>query len=145
MNFNELLDLLEIESPDEFGYFEHFSTLIECDEEVPYELFYKVLQDVESETLVDLTDNYFEDILKGMPDDSIDFYTLMDTIRQVLLGLAKNSSAPEERVLYTDELFKFRNWYVFDSAGPLQKDKRQRQEGRNHQRSTFLVSSGKIK
>jgi len=116
MDFDELLDLLEIESSDEFGYFEHFSALIECDEDIPYELFYKILADVESETLIDLTDNYFEDILQGMPDDSIDIYTLLDTIKQALLGLARNSSSREERVAYVDELFKFRNWYIFESA-----------------------------
>ena len=115
MDFDELLDLLEIESSDEFGYFEHFSALIECDEDIPYELFYKILADVESETLIDLTDNYFEDILQGMPDDSIDIYTLFDTIKQALLGLARNSSSREERVAYVDELYKFRKWYIFDS------------------------------
>ena len=35
MDYNELLDMLEIESPDEFEYFEHFVSLIECDEEIP--------------------------------------------------------------------------------------------------------------
>lgn len=116
MDFDELLELLEIESADEFGYFEHFSALIECDEEIPYEPFFKMLAEIDSETLVDLTDNYFEDILQGMPDDGVDIYTLFDTIRQALLGLARNSSSREERVLYVDELYKFRNWYIFESV-----------------------------
>jgi len=121
MDFEELLELLEIDSPDDFSDFEHFATLVECDEEIHYESFYKILADVDPETLVDLTDNYFEDILQGMPDDAIDIYTLLGTIRQALLGLAKNTSTREERISYVDELFKFRSWYIFDSVVHLRK------------------------
>ncbi len=121
MDFDELLELLEIESPDEFGYFEHFAALVECDEEIPYDLFYRTLADVDPEVLIDLTDSYFEEILLNIPDDAIDIYTLISTIRQALLGLAKNSSTREERVAYADELFKFRNWYIFDSIVHLKR------------------------
>ncbi len=121
MDFDQLLELLEIDDPDKFGYFEHFAALIECDKEIPYDLFYQILADVDSETLIDLTDNYFEDILQGMPDDGIDAYTLLSTIRQALLGLARNASTREERIAYVDELFKFRNWYIFDSIVHLRK------------------------
>ncbi|MBR0600133.1 hypothetical protein [Sinanaerobacter chloroacetimidivorans] len=116
MRFNELLELLEIENLDEFGYFEHFAALVECDEEISYEMFYKVLSDVDTETLLDLTDNYFEDILQGMPDDGVEIYTLFSTIKQALMGHLKASSSREDRVLYVDELFKFRTWYIFDSV-----------------------------
>ena len=121
MDFDELLELLEIDSQDEFGYFEHFAALVECDEEIPYDLFYRILADVEPDTLIDLTDNYFEEILQNIPEDAIDIYTLLGTIRQALVGLAKNSSTREERVAYTDELFKFRNWYIFDSLVHLKR------------------------
>ena len=113
MDYNELLDMLEIESPDEFGYFEHFASLIECDEDIPYDLFYRFLSETDSETLIDLTDNYFEDILQGIPDDGIEIYTMLDTIRQALLGLLSNSSnSDDDRIAYVDELYKFRNWYI---------------------------------
>jgi hypothetical protein len=121
MDFDELLELLEIESPDEFGYFEHFAALVECDEEIPYDLFYRMFADVDSDALIDLTDNYFEEILQNIPEDAIDIYTLLGTIRQALVGLAKNSSTREERVAFTDELFKFRNWYIFDSIVHLKR------------------------
>ncbi len=116
MDFDELLDLLEIDSPDDFGYFEHFAALMEYDEEIPYDQFYQILADVDSDTLVDLTDSYFEDVLQGMPDDAIEVYTLLGTIRQALIGLAKNSVSREERVAYADELYHFRSWFIFDSV-----------------------------
>ena len=115
MDFDELLELLEIDSTDEFSDFEHFAALVECDEEIPYDLFYRILAEVEPDTLVGLTDDYFEDVLQGIPDDGIDIYTLLGTIRQALLGLSKNFNTREERIAYVDELFKFRNWFIFDS------------------------------
>ncbi len=121
MDFDDLLELLEIDSSDEFAYFEHFAALMEWDEEIPYELVYRILADVDSDTLVDLTDNYFEDILQGIPEDAIEAYTLMSTIRQALVGLAKSSSTHDERVAYVDELYKFRSWYIFDSVVHLKR------------------------
>lgn len=121
MDFDELLELIEIDSPDEFGYFEHFAALMECDEDIPYDLFYRILADVDSETLIDMTDNYFEDVLQGIPEDAIEVYSLLSTIRQALLGLVKNASTREERIAYVDELYKFRSWYIFDSAVHLRR------------------------
>ena len=65
--------------------------------------------------MAELTDTYFEDILKGVPDDSIDFYTLLSTINQALAGLARSSNTTEDLELYAEELFRFRNWYIYDS------------------------------
>ena len=116
MDFEELLELLEIDSPDDFTDFEHFAALIELDEEIPFKMFSKILIGVEPDLLATLTDNFFEDILQGVHDDNIDFYTLLSTIRQGLLGLAKASVSKEEKTIYVDELYRFRNWYMFDSV-----------------------------
>lgn len=121
MDLDKLLELIEIETPDDFAYFEHFAALVECDEDVPYELFYRVLAEVDPDTLIDLTDNYFEEILQNIPEDAIDAFTLISTIRQALVGLAKNNSTREELVAYVDELFKFRSWYIFDSIVHLKR------------------------
>lgn len=117
MEMEELLDLLNIESPEEFSDFEHMADLIECDEEISYDAFYKVLSQVPSSVLVDITDNYFEDIQLGIPDDALDLFTLLDTVKQALIGLAQNideSEDSESRVHFVDELFKFRNWYTVE-------------------------------
>lgn len=115
MDFEELLELLEIDSPDEFNDFEHFTELIEINEEIPYKMFFNVLVGVEPDLLADLTDNFFEDILKGVPDEEIEIYTLLSSIRQELIGLAKLSTNKEEKAVYIDELFRFKSWYLFDS------------------------------
>ncbi|WP_027399963.1 hypothetical protein [Anaerovorax odorimutans] len=121
MEIEELLDFLEIESPTEFSFFEHFSDLIECDKIISYDAFYTALSEVDANVLVNITDNYFEDIQSGIPDDSLDLFTLLDTIKQALIGLAQNTDDSESRVLYVDELFKFRNWYIFDGIAHCHK------------------------
>ncbi len=123
MEFDELLDLLEIDSPDEFGDFEQFATLIEADHEIPYECIFKILSTLESFTLVELTDMYFEDILQSIPNDGVEIYTLLDTIRKELIGLAQNAIAKDERVAYVDELVRFRSWYVFESIVHIRDQK----------------------
>ncbi len=116
MRIEEVLELLEIDSPDEFEYFEHLAELIECDEEISYDAFYAVLNEVDPAVLSDLLDNYFEDLMQGIPDESTDFFTLMTTIHQALVGLCRTIDLNEQRRYFVDELFRFRNWYTFDSV-----------------------------
>ena len=54
MNIEEVLELLEINSPDEFEYFEHIAELLECPEDISYEIFHAILKEVEVEILEDL-------------------------------------------------------------------------------------------
>ena len=116
MKTDELLELLDIESPDEFEYFEHLAELLECPEEISHEAFCEILQDVEQKTLTELLETYFEDLLVGIPDEATDFYTLILNIRQSLLGLSLSAAGSDQRRFFADELFRFRLWYVFDSA-----------------------------
>lgn len=116
MNLEEVLELLEIDSPDEFEYFEHLAELLECSEEITYDAFFSVLREVESEALTELLESYFEDSLQGIPDEATDFYTLMTTIKQSLQGLVLDLSTLEQRRLFVDELYRFRTWYTFDSV-----------------------------
>ncbi|MGI6732875.1 MAG: hypothetical protein ACOX4J_01685 [Anaerovoracaceae bacterium] len=116
MNIEEVLALLEIDSPDEFEYFEHLAELIECPEEISYDAFFAVLDEVDPATLADLLDSYFEELFNSIPDDATDFFTLMTTIHQVLIGLCQSSEFKDHRHYFVDELFRFRNWYTFESV-----------------------------
>jgi hypothetical protein len=115
MNIEEVLELLEINSPDEFEYFEHIAELLECPEDISYEIFHAILKEVEVEILEDLLDSYFEDVLKGIPDDATDFFTLMSTIQQHLLSLVSEADDQDQKRQFIDELNRFRTWFTFDS------------------------------
>lgn len=115
MDKDQLLALLELEDASEFSYFEHFSTLLECESELDYDLFYELLEQVPAENLSELTDHYFEDIMQGVPDDDMNLYTLFQEIRHTLGTLASASDQARNRALFIDELFRFRNWFLLDS------------------------------
>ena len=116
MTLDELMEIVEIENLDEFEFFEHFSALMECHEEIEFSLFAKVLSEVEADLLHELTDNYFEDIMQGIPDDSMNLYTLFYSIRTALCEAAKEADSQQDRAYYINELYRFRNWYMFDSS-----------------------------
>jgi len=115
MTLKELLELLEIESLSEFEYFEQFSALFEYEDEIEFSLFTVLFSEIEGHLLSEITDNYFEDIISGIPDDSILLYSLMQTIRHGLCDLAKEDEGSKERSVYIEELFNFRQWFLFDS------------------------------
>lgn len=112
MELEELLNAMELESPAEFGYFEHFADLVELEPYIDHSDFYTVLSEAPSHVLEDLSQNYFEDILANLPDDIIDIYTLLVSIQKCLTGLAAVADTPEGRRAYVDELYKFRCWYI---------------------------------
>lgn len=108
------MELLELEEIEDFSYFENFSALMECDELLEYDLFFEILNSVGADTLSELTDTYFEDIMLGVPDDDMDIYTLFNSIRHTLLTLAKSTDSARNRALYAEELFKFRTWFLYE-------------------------------
>ena len=91
MDRERLYEILDIEEPAEFDYFENIAALLECDENIGYEELYGLLQEVDKETLSMLIDNYFEELSDFLPEDDADFYLKIDQIRRSLVGLAKSS------------------------------------------------------
>lgn len=112
MTLESLLELLDLESPSQFEYFEHLAELMELTAPIPCHLFHAVLAEAPAPILAELTDNYFEDILQGIPDTTIDIYTLLTAIRQNLFSLAQNSGNPDVRRQFADQLYQFKNWYT---------------------------------
>lgn len=114
MELNELFDALDVESPAEFEYFEHFADLIELEHFIEYGDFYTILSEAPAELLEELSQNYFEDMLNNLPDNIVDIYTLLTSIQKCLTGLAAASYTKEGRRAFIDELYKFRSWYAED-------------------------------
>ena len=60
MNYEELLNYLDIEDPAEFEYFEAMVDLVECDEYIEQEALFGVFAKADKEMLSGLLDEYFE-------------------------------------------------------------------------------------
>ena len=115
MDLNELFEIVDIESTEDFKYFDNFAALMESDEYIPGEVMYELFAEVDTGVLSELTDNYFEDIMEGVPEEEAELFTLLDNIKRVLKGYAENTDDERSIVLFTDEVSRFRNWYNFDT------------------------------
>lgn len=121
MDIKELLEYLDLEYPEEFEYFEHMADLLELEKEVSYDALYALFSHVPPNTLTELLANYFEEIMENLPDDSVDIYTLLSAIRQVLLSAARKVEAEDGRRQLCDEFQKFQSWYSLDSRVRCQR------------------------
>lgn len=115
MKFETLLDYLELSEASEFEYFENLADLVEADMEIEPELIYKLLEETDMELFAELTENYFEDLLRAVPEDAMELYTLLDSVKMALMGMAKNLEEEKDLVLLSDEFSRFRNWYSLES------------------------------
>lgn len=115
MELEELLNILEIETIADFSFFEHYAELVETEEDIPLDVLIQLFDEVDSDVLTELTEGYFEDILKYIPDDAVEFFTLLTSIGQTLTSIASNSESDNHHEVYAEEFLKFKNWYTFDS------------------------------
>ena len=92
MNINDLLELLDIENGSQFEYFECMSDLVEAEDEIDAEIMYQLFKEVDMETMADLFNTYFDDILEAVPEDAMEVYTLLDSVKMSMIGMSKNTS-----------------------------------------------------
>ena len=89
--------------------------LVECEENIEQEALYELFYRSDKATLSRLIDEYFEEVTNGLPDDSDGIYSLLDQIRLCLIGLISNAESESDIRRFTDEFYRFREWYVYDS------------------------------
>lgn len=115
MTLNELLEMLDLEESSQFEYFENISDLVESEEEIEAEVMYQLFKDIDMKTMADLLNTYFDDILEAVPDDALEVYTLIDSVKMSMIGMAKNISEETDIVRFAEQFTGFRNWYSIDS------------------------------
>ena len=54
---NELFEIVDIESAEDFKYFDNFAALMESDDYIPAEVMYELFAEVDTDVLSELTDN----------------------------------------------------------------------------------------
>ena len=106
----DILYELDIQSEEDFKYFEQFAALMEDSIEMDYDTFAEIMMIPGSEELTDMTSSFFEDLIRGIPDDNTDLYSVIQSFKDVLLNLAEHTSG-RGRGFYADELYRLREWY----------------------------------
>jgi hypothetical protein len=115
MNLQELLERLDIETPDRLEYFEQYAELAETNDYIPVDTLIEFFEDADADILRELTEAYFEEILSGVPDSGTELYLLITSIGRALSGLAGDAYDSEDadgQHSYAEEFFRFRRWYV---------------------------------
>ena len=115
MDYDELLEYLDLEDGREFEYFEAMADLVESEEYIDIEAIYALMQQADKTVLEELLNDYFEDILDGLPEDSGEIYSLLHQIKLSLTGLAAAVEDEGDLRRFTEEFYRFHNWYSHES------------------------------
>ncbi len=111
----ELYELLDIDVPADFQYFENLAALLECEEEIDDQVLAQLLEGVDKKTLAELIHNYFEEMTDFLPGDAAEAYGVLERIKFSLMGLARNCDEEDLLSNLTEEIERFRIWYSVES------------------------------
>ncbi len=106
--------VLDIESADEFKFFENLSALLEEDEYIEENLIKDLLRGIDMEKLAENMGSYFDGFLDHLPDNETDLYVMVESMRRVFDGLIMDDMSDSDIDALASEISKFRKWYVHD-------------------------------
>ena len=115
MNRERLLDKLDIESPEDFKYYENLEALLEEDEHVEEELIIHVLSASDKEQLAEHVGNFFDSFMSNMPDEETELHIIIDTFKGNITSVIDREMTDEDMTSLASEIYKFRKWYVIDN------------------------------
>ena len=115
MDKTTFYNILNIDSPDEFQYYENLAALLEEDNYIEANLVKDLLKDVDMELVAESTENYFEEFLKAIPDNETSLYITVEAIQRAFVDMMTEEMNAEDISLLADEIVRFRKWYVQDT------------------------------
>ena len=107
-------NVLDIDSADEFKYYENLAALLEEDEFIEENLIKDLLKSVDMEMLAEQVGSYFDGFLDHLPDNETDLYIMVESIGRAFEGLIFEDMNDEDIADLAAEIAKFRKWYVHD-------------------------------
>ena len=84
--------VLDIESPEEFQYYENLASLLEEDEFIEENLIKDLLKDIDTEKLAEHFESYFDGFLDHIPDSETEMYVTIESIKRAFDGLRMPST-----------------------------------------------------
>lgn len=129
MDLKELLEYLDIDSPEDLEYFENMADLMESDDEIPVETLKELFSDADMEQVSAIITEYFDDVLEHLSDKESEVWSLLNTVRLSLAGMAKNIDDDDEMLSFAEEFERVHQWYSLDSVVKCAKIKEGGLEG----------------
>ena len=90
---------LDIDTIDEFRYYENLASLLEEDDFIEENLIRDLIREVDKEVLA---------------DDETELYLTVDSIGRAMTGLISADMTDEDVSALAEEISRFRKWYVHD-------------------------------
>ena len=127
MDRNTFYDLVDIETPEDFKFYDNIENLIESDEEWDIDNLSPLLMEIPNDVMTELIDEYFKSLLDRLPDDETDLYTLIYNVSRTMKSVLnvdvissefgnensdiekEHANNPKRRLSY--ELKKFSDWF----------------------------------
>ena len=106
--------ILDIDSAEEFQYFENLSALLEEEEYIEENLIKDLIRNVDREKLAENMNSYFDGFLDHLPDNETDLYVMVESMGRVFDRLITEDMSDADIDALTSEIIKFRKWYVHD-------------------------------
>jgi hypothetical protein len=106
--------ILDIDSADEFQYYENLSALLEEDEYIEENLIKDLIRNVDREKLAEHMSSYFDGFLDHLPDNETDLYVMVESMGRVFDGLIMEDMSDSDVEALASEIARFRKWYVHD-------------------------------
>lgn len=105
---------LDIDTADEFKFYENLAALLEEDDYIEENLIRDLIKDVDKASLAEHMDSYYDSFLDNLPDEESEMYILVDSIRTAMQGMISDEMSPEDISQLASEISKFRKWYIHD-------------------------------
>ncbi len=105
---------LDIDTIDEFRYYENLAALLEEDDYIEENLIRDLIREVDKSVLAEHMDSFYEQFLGNLPDDETELYITVDSIGRAMTGMIADDMTDEDITALADEIARFRKWYVHD-------------------------------
>ena len=105
---------LDIDTIDEFRYYENLASLLEEDDFIEENLIRDLIREVDKEVLAEHMDSFYEQFLGNLPDDETELYLTVDSIGRAMTGLISSDMTDDDISALAEEISRFRKWYVHD-------------------------------
>lgn len=109
-----LYKVLDIDTADEFQYYENLAALLEEDEFIEENLIKDLIRTVDREKLAEHMGSYFDAFLDHLPDNETDLYVMVESMGRAFEGLIFEDMSDSDVSDLAAEIAKFRKWYVHD-------------------------------
>ena len=98
MTKEELYELLDIESAEDFKYVENVAQYLECEDEIDFGVLAALINELDKDETAGLFDDYFEEIMEFIPEAETEIYGLFTNIRseaaELFVTVGRNKPSP---------------------------------------------------